>query len=69
MVDQGRGTLRELIRILLRNLGMLEKSDTSRCGVTITQCHAIVEIGRNGKISLVDLAGKTGIADIVNPGV
>ncbi len=56
MIEQGSGTLRELIRILVRSLGMLEKSDASCCGVTITQCHAIVEIGRKGKISLVDLA-------------
>lgn len=56
MIDQGSGTLRELIRVLVRNLGVLEKSDASCCGVTITQCHAIVEIGRAGKISLVDLA-------------
>lgn len=56
MINQGSGTLRELLRVLVRNLGMLEKSDASCCGVTITQCHAIVEIGRKGKISLVDLA-------------
>lgn len=56
MIDQGSGTLRELIRVLVRNLGILEKSDASCCGVTITQCHAIVEIGRKGKISLIDLA-------------
>ncbi len=56
MIDQGSGTLRELIRVLVRNLGILEKSDASCCGVTITQCHAIVEIGRLGKVSLVDLA-------------
>ena len=56
MIEQGSGTLRELIRILVRSLGMLEKSDASCCGVTITQCHAIVEIGRKGKISLIDLA-------------
>ncbi|MDF2934607.1 MAG: transcriptional regulator, partial [Chryseobacterium sp.] len=56
MIEQGSGTLRELVRILVRSLGMLEKSDASCCGVTITQCHAIVEIGRKGKISLIDLA-------------
>jgi DNA-binding MarR family transcriptional regulator len=56
MVGQGSETLRELIRVLVRNLGILEKSDASCCGVTITQCHAIVEIGRKVKISLIDLA-------------
>ncbi len=56
MRDQGSSTLRELIRILVRNLGVLEKNDASCCGVTITQCHAIVEIGRADNISLVELA-------------
>ncbi|CAB1253734.1 MULTISPECIES: MarR family winged helix-turn-helix transcriptional regulator [Clostridium] len=48
--------LRELIRILVRNLGILEKGDSVCCGVTISQCHAIVEIGRAQKISLNRLA-------------
>jgi DNA-binding MarR family transcriptional regulator len=55
-MEQGSQTLRELIRVLIRNLGVLEKGDASCCGVTITQCHAIAEIGRKEKISLIDLA-------------
>lgn len=47
---------RELIRILVRNLGILEKSESSCCGATLSQCHAIVEIGRAGEISLNELA-------------
>lgn len=27
------------------------------CGISMAQCHALVEIGRAGSISLVDLAG------------
>lgn len=61
MIDQGSAILRELIRVLVRNLGILEKGDASCCGVTITQCHAIVEIGRKEKISLVDLADLLGV--------
>ena len=61
MINQGSETLRELIRILVRDLGILEKSAISCCGVTLTQCHAVVEIGRKGKISLVDLAGLLGL--------
>lgn len=61
MIDQGSAILRELIRVLVRNLGILEKSDASCCGITITQCHAVVEIGRKGKISLVDLADLLGV--------
>ncbi|BCJ98468.1 MarR family winged helix-turn-helix transcriptional regulator [Anaerocolumna chitinilytica] len=53
--------LRELLRILVRNLGILEKSDASCCGISLAQCHAIVEIGRADKISLVDLADILGL--------
>ena len=61
MINKGSETLRELIRILVRDLGILEKGDVSCCGVNLTQCHAVVEIGRKGKISLVDLAGLLGL--------
>jgi DNA-binding MarR family transcriptional regulator len=61
MIDQGSDSLRELLRILVRNLGLLEKSDASCCGVTIAQCHAIVEIGRAGQISLIELADLLGL--------
>ena len=49
-------SLRELFRITVRNVGLLEKDDASCCGVTTSQCHALVEIGRSGTISLIDLA-------------
>ena len=61
MINEGSKNLRELIRVLVRNLGILEKSDSSCCGVTIAQCHAIVEIGRTKRIALVDLADLLGL--------
>lgn len=61
MINQGSGLLRELIRILVRDLGILEKSDASCSGISLAQCHAIVEIGRKEKISLVDLSGLLGL--------
>lgn len=60
-MNEGSENLRELIRVLVRNLGILEKSDASCCGVTITQCHAVVEIGRKNRISLIDLADLLGV--------
>lgn len=48
--------LRELIRVLVRNLGILEESEATCCGTTVSQCHAIVEIGRAKEISLNELA-------------
>jgi len=44
------------VRLLIRRLGLLEKSEASCCGVTLAQCHALVEIGRVGQISLNELA-------------
>ena len=48
--------LREMIRILERKLGLLKESGFSCCGVTMSQCHALVEIGRAESISLNELA-------------
>ena len=61
MVDSGSQTLRELTRALVRNLSILEIRDASCCGVTVAQCHVIVEIGRKGRMSLVGLAGLFGL--------
>jgi DNA-binding MarR family transcriptional regulator len=48
--------LRELVRLMIRRLGILEEGEMACCGVSLAQCHALVEIGRAGTISLVDLA-------------
>lgn len=48
--------LREMIRKLERKLGILEESEFSCCGITMAQCHALVEIGRTNSISLNELA-------------
>lgn len=48
--------LREVMRILERKLGALGDFQISCCGVTMAQCHALVEIGRAGNISLNELA-------------
>ena len=48
--------LREIVRVLIRNLGLLERSEACCCGVTLTQCHAIVEIGRLKEVNLTNLA-------------
>lgn len=52
----GSAQLRESIRKLERKLGVLDDIQSSCCGVTFAQCHAIVEIGRAGSLSLNDLA-------------
>ncbi len=60
MADAQGNALREQLRSLVRRLGLLEKSDGDG-GVTLAQCHAMVEIGRQGAINLNDLAAQLGV--------
>jgi DNA-binding MarR family transcriptional regulator len=62
MEIQDNGTFREMLRLLVRSLGLLEKTDVSGGAATITQCHALVEIGRRQAINLVDLAMLLGLS-------
>ncbi len=48
--------LRDLIRVLGKNMGGLEKYQFTCCGITIGQCYAILEIGLAKEISLIELA-------------
>lgn len=48
--------LREMIRILERRVGVLQDNEFSCCGITMAQCHALVEIGRAKSIALNELA-------------
>ena len=48
--------LRELVRLLERKLGYLKDSEFTCCGVSLAQCHAMVEIGRANGLSLGNLA-------------
>ncbi|MVX65378.1 MarR family winged helix-turn-helix transcriptional regulator [Clostridium chromiireducens] len=52
---------RELIRMLERKLGLLNKQDVCCSEVTLAQCHALVEIGRAKAISLKELANILGL--------
>lgn len=53
---QNHELLREIIRIIVRKLGLLQKTDAACCGITVGQCHALVEIGRARTLSLNELA-------------
>ncbi|MBA4418047.1 MAG: MarR family transcriptional regulator [Syntrophus sp. (in: bacteria)] len=52
---------REKLRKLEREIGWQLKSDTECCGVTLAQCHIIVEIGNTGETSVIDLATILGL--------
>jgi len=49
--------LSDLVWLLTKNVMALEKQKMACCGLTISQSHAIIEIGQVGERSLVDLAG------------
>lgn len=53
--------LRELLRLLARKLGLLDKSELSCCGITYSQCHILVEIGGKGCLSINELADLLGL--------
>ncbi len=55
--DNEQIRFREEIRRLEIKTGLLNDSEMSCCKVTLAQCHAVVEIGRAGSISLAELAG------------
>ena len=47
---------RDNMRQMQRSLGWLSKNDAACCGITVAQCHALLEIGGSGGTTLIDLA-------------
>jgi len=58
---EGIRRFREKLRRLEREIGWQLKSDTECCGVTLAQCHIIVEVGNKGETSVVDLSSALGL--------
>lgn len=54
-------SFREAMLQLQRNLNLQWKSDAACCGITVAQCHALLEIGKNNGITLVKLASILGL--------
>jgi DNA-binding MarR family transcriptional regulator len=52
---------RESIRILNRKLGVIEEGGFFFCGITFSQCYALIEIGRAQTLSLCKLAEVLGL--------
>jgi DNA-binding MarR family transcriptional regulator len=55
-VDNQSQLLREMLRGLERKMGLVDDSAKSCCGISLAQCHALVEIGRASDLSLNSLA-------------
>jgi DNA-binding MarR family transcriptional regulator len=54
MIEQFRAKLREIERTVWSQT----KSEALCCGVTMAQCHAIMEIGEAGELNLKDLSAR-----------
>lgn len=53
--------LREKLRVLERKMNDPFGRDAGCCGLTLAQCHTLLEIGYKGEVSLVDLASGFGL--------
>ena len=50
--------LREKLRVLERESGGVFGEEQDCCGVTMSQCHTLLEVGNRDRVSLVDLAAE-----------
>jgi len=50
--------LKKHLQSIVWMLSILDDNEKSCCGITLAQCHALVEIGEAGALSLNDLADK-----------
>ena len=57
MVNEAK-ELKKYLQSIVWTLSVLDDSEKSCCGITLAQCHALVEIGDAGALSLNDLTGK-----------
>ena len=53
--------LREALRRLFRKVGFYERDEARCCSMSLSRCQVLVEIGRSGGLSLVDLAARMGL--------
>lgn len=53
--------LREKLRVLEREMSDPFGRDGGCCGLTLGQCHTLLEVGLKGEVSLVDLASSFGL--------
>jgi DNA-binding MarR family transcriptional regulator len=53
--------LRQKLRLLEREVGTPFNDQSDCCGLTLAQCHTLLEIGEKKDISLVDLASSLGL--------
>ena len=54
-------TLRHAMRLLARKMELMTKGEASCCGITLTQCHLLTEIGWAGTAALNTLSDRLGV--------
>jgi DNA-binding MarR family transcriptional regulator len=59
----GYKRLRGLVVSLAKMLGLLEESEFACCGITLSQCQTLVEIGGAGALSLGELGKRMNLDD------
>jgi DNA-binding MarR family transcriptional regulator len=50
--------LRDMLQEFEFDLGWRLKEETVRCGITVSQCQTLIEIGRRNNVSIVELASR-----------
>ena len=53
--------LREKVRLMEREINDPFGRDAGCCGLTLAQCHTLIEVGNRGEVSLVELASSFGL--------
>ncbi|WP_110111798.1 MarR family winged helix-turn-helix transcriptional regulator [Bacillus sp. CGMCC 1.16541] len=53
--------LRQMLQLLIRRFGLLEKEGAQCCGVTLVQSHILFEVGRTHAPSLNELSASLGL--------
>lgn len=60
-MDEAAQTLRTVMRLLARKLGLLQKSEAACCGITMGQCHVLLEADSAAALTLSDLAQRLNV--------
>lgn len=53
--------IRKLLGSLFSKLGMLDEEQSKCCNLSLSQCHTLLSIGRNGNLSVNDLADELNV--------
>ena len=61
MINNQVEKFRKILRQIQRELSALSKDDAQCCGISLAQCHAMIELGISGRTSISTLANAIGL--------